>query len=178
MCIRRAGWSTADRRARQRGLDPPAVSRDTIMEITWWTKPTQLDAEQRKVLALPAEGSRLVLGPPGSGKTNLLLLRASYLHRLKVRNIAIITLGRVLREFLATGLDNYPFSGDKIQTYYRWATTLLRDNGISFTPQGGFKAIRASLLIAMQDLAKQQRPENVFDCLSESPNRETSRNGR
>jgi superfamily I DNA/RNA helicase len=46
---------------------------------SWWRELGDLNDEQRNVIKLPAEGSFLVNGPPGSGKTNLLLLRANYL---------------------------------------------------------------------------------------------------
>ena len=49
------------------------------MKDTWWIKPEQLDPAQREVIGLSRKQSHLVLGPPGSGKTNLLLLRAKHL---------------------------------------------------------------------------------------------------
>ncbi len=49
------------------------------MEETWWVEEGQLDDDQRKVAELKSKGSYLIKGPPGSGKTNLLLLRAKYL---------------------------------------------------------------------------------------------------
>ena len=55
-----------------------------MMEATWWTQPDQLDEDQKKVVALPMEGNHLVVGPPGRVKTNLLILRATYLYRAQV----------------------------------------------------------------------------------------------
>ena len=49
-----------------------------VMEA-WWREQGELDEDQSKVIGLQEEGSFLVVGPPGSGKTNLLLLRANYL---------------------------------------------------------------------------------------------------
>ena len=47
------------------------------MTDTWWVKQGQLDPHQKKVFTLSISDDHLVKGPPGSGKTNLLLLRES-----------------------------------------------------------------------------------------------------
>jgi hypothetical protein len=45
------------------------------MESSWWTDPKELDNDQKKVVALSTAEDHVVVGPPGCGKTNLLLLR-------------------------------------------------------------------------------------------------------
>ena len=134
------------------------------MAATWWTDPAELDPEQRKVVALPPNGHHLVLGPPGSGKTNLLLLRATYLYKRGLAHIAILAFGRVLKEFLASGTAHYPFSDDKIQTYVKWGTTLLHDNGIDLD-EDQFNKLRERLLEELVNLANQDKPQNMFDCI-------------
>lgn len=133
------------------------------MEASWWTDPSELDADQRKVLALSTDENHFVVGPPGCGKTNLLLLRAAYLHRLGVKNIVVLTFGRVLREFLASGTQHYPFANDKIQTYVRWGAGLLRANGMEFEESDNFETTRAGLFTALIELADQGRREDVHD---------------
>ena len=45
----------------------------------WWAKKEQLDPHQVKLIEdLPLDGNHLVVGPPGSGKTNILLRRAQF----------------------------------------------------------------------------------------------------
>jgi len=89
------------------------------METTWWTQPEELDEAQQEVVALDSDSDHLVLGPPGSGKTNLLVLRAAYLYGAGYQNIAVLTFGRVLREFLVSGSTNYTFPSNKIPAPYR-----------------------------------------------------------
>jgi len=47
------------------------------MNGAWWVGSSELDSDQRTIISLPPDNSVLVTGPPGSGKTNLLLLRAN-----------------------------------------------------------------------------------------------------
>lgn len=63
---------------------------ESRMSETWWISENELTPEQKQVILLPLEGSHLVLGPPGSGKTNLLLLRANYMVRAGHTNIAVV----------------------------------------------------------------------------------------
>ncbi|ATE65614.1 UvrD-helicase domain-containing protein [Rhizorhabdus dicambivorans] len=135
------------------------------MEASWWTDPSDLDPDQRKVVTLSKTEDHLVIGPPGCGKTNLLLLRAAYLHRQGVTNIVVLSFGRVLREFLATGSQHYPFASDKVQTYVRWGADMLRSNGIAFDESDDFETTRARLYDALVTLAKQGYRENVHDVI-------------
>jgi superfamily I DNA/RNA helicase len=135
------------------------------MEGAWWTDPSELDTDQKKVVALSPAEDHLVVGPPGCGKTNLLLLRATYLHRKGVANIVILTFGRVLREFLATGATHYPFASDKIQTYIRWGAQLLRANGVAFEESSNFEETRRRLYAALVTVAAQNKLENMHDVI-------------
>jgi superfamily I DNA and RNA helicase len=74
----------------------------TAVDDTWWRTPEELDADQQEIVSLPLEGSHLVVGPPGSGKTNLLLLRGAFLTRGGKPNIAIITFNRLLRTVMTS----------------------------------------------------------------------------
>src|SRR6478752_3109421 len=101
------------------------MSRDS-----WWVDEEDLDDDQNDVVALPPSGSYLVVGPPGSGKTNLLLLRASYLVDSGKPNVAVLMFTRTLREFVVEGTSNYSVAEEKIRTITSWEQTLLREHGI------------------------------------------------
>ena len=135
------------------------------MEATWWTHPDQLDEEQKAVVSLPPTGDHLILGPPGSGKTNLLLLRASYLYRSGIQNIAVLTFNRILKEFLVTGTDATPFDINKIKTYVGWAGGLLRQNNEAFERGGKFEDIRKKIMTSLAAMPKATIQENLLDCI-------------
>lgn len=135
------------------------------MENTWWTQPEQLDEDQTRVLTLARDANHLVVGPPGSGKTNLLLLRATFLDRAQERNIVVLTFNRVLREFLAAGVSNYSLAADKIQTYTQWGRSILLNEGVKIDMTGTFENIRSQMLIELTRLAKESARQNRFDCI-------------
>jgi len=59
------------------------------MDDTWWRNADEMDDGQKKVIGLPIDKSILVVGRPGSGKTNLLLLRASFLSKANYKNFYV-----------------------------------------------------------------------------------------
>lgn len=126
------------------------------MEASWWTRPDQLDDEQKDVVALPIDGSHLVIGPPGSGKTNLLLLRAAYLQARGRSNFYVLTFGRVLKEFLVNGTDSANVEPGRIKTYRSWAGEVLRENGVEIPEDGSFEEIRRALLAGLSSLSDDQ----------------------
>ena len=70
----------------------------------WWIQKGQLDQDQLDIIeGLPLEGKYLVLGPPGSGKTNILVRRAQFVRSQEMPNILILAFTRSLVEFVKTG---------------------------------------------------------------------------
>lgn len=135
------------------------------MEASWWKNLSELDDDQRKVIALDDDGDYLVVGPPGCGKTNLLLLRASYLHAKGITNIKVLAFGRILKEFISAGTGHYPFAADKVQTFFNWAYDVLAANGIHIEDNDDFDAIRADLFASLAQVAQLGIAENVFDVI-------------
>ncbi|WP_287105756.1 hypothetical protein [Mesorhizobium sp.] len=73
----------------------------------WWAKREQLDDNQVELIEeLDLHEDFLVLGPPGSGKTNVLLRRAQFARSQGLPNVLVITYTRTLTEFLRTGCFN------------------------------------------------------------------------
>ena len=135
------------------------------MNGTWWVGPNDLDEDQRNIISLPPDDSVLVTGPPGSGKTNLLLLRANHLYLAGQRNLAVVTFTQSLREFIASGAARYDFPDSKIMTCRGWQSDFLRQYGRSVTPSGDFETDREAFLSAMTDLTDQLKLANIFDAI-------------
>lgn len=105
-------------------------------DSSWWIDKDELDDEQLDVISLPPDGNFLVVGPPGSGKTNLLLLRASYLVDAQRPNVAVLMFTRSLREFVVRGSSVYAVAEDKIQTIMRWTQRIIREHGSEVPREG------------------------------------------
>ncbi len=100
------------------------------MSDTWWKDEEELVAEQAKVLDLDEEKSFLIKGPPGSGKTNLLLLRANQLYLGDYPNLHIVVFGSLLKQFIQLGGAQYDFPNEKIVTHAQLFNDILRSEGL------------------------------------------------
>lgn len=135
------------------------------MNETWWVKQEDLDDKQKSVIDLPLDQSHMIVGPPGSGKTNLLLLRASQLVLSGKPNVLIIVFTRTLREFLATGGNLYQFGMDKLKTLNGWTFQFLREHGVTPCEDEDFEDQRRKRLRQIQKILKEQRLSNVYDAV-------------
>lgn len=99
------------------------------MNSTWWRRTEELDSSQRAFIELPPKGRLLLDGPPGSGKTNLLLLRAQFVAGCGEKNILVVTYTNVLADFIRSGISHSDLiSPSQIRTYHSWATEHVRDH--------------------------------------------------
>src|SRR5688572_20598178 len=89
------------------------------MSDAWWVSARDLILEQEKVVRIAGQGNYLVTGPPGSGKTNALMLRAQYLNKKGHKNYQIIVFTRALKEFLAA-CPNPSVPPAKLKTLSGW----------------------------------------------------------
>jgi superfamily I DNA/RNA helicase len=133
--------------------------------FTWWGSIKELDDYQSAVIALAADGNYLITGPPGSGKTNLLALRARYLTMSGYPNVVILTFTRSLAEFLKTGVGNYGLPSRIVKTYNSWARQLVREYDESIEESQSFDQARKNLLKALQGLRAHPNVKGAFDCI-------------
>ncbi len=135
------------------------------MNETWWRESKQLRAEQRSVVNLSPESSHLLVGPPGSGKTNLLLLRANYLYLAGHKNILVLVLTRTLQEFIAAGGTNYKFPVDKVKTTRRWQLDFLRQYNESVDLSGSFEDQRKRIVEKIALIAQDRHLGQLYDTI-------------
>ncbi|MFC4313003.1 AAA family ATPase [Steroidobacter flavus] len=70
----------------------------------WWTRREDLDGQQVALIEdLALHEDFLILGPPGSGKTNVLLRRAQFVRMQDMPSVLVLTFTRPLVEFVRTG---------------------------------------------------------------------------
>jgi superfamily I DNA/RNA helicase len=98
--------------------------------MSWWLDISDLDDDQKNIIALPPTGDYLILGPPGSGKTNLLLIRAEYLIRTSQPNLFVLMFNDPLHDFVLRGGVHYDVPATKIKKILSWEITLLREHGV------------------------------------------------
>lgn len=93
------------------------------MNSSWWRSQEELDIDQQKFIQLPPSGKHSLEGPPGSGKTNLLLLRAQFIAGSGEKNVLIVTYTRGLVDFIRSGIGTSGLiSASQIRTFHSWAT--------------------------------------------------------
>lgn len=92
------------------------------MHKGWFTSKKELDDDQKEFIMLPAHGRYSLIGPPGSGKTNLLLLRAQYIAGTGEKNVLIITYTKALADFIRSGISTQGLiAPTQVKTYHAWA---------------------------------------------------------
>ena len=96
----------------------------------WWHAAQDLDIDQAQAYRWPLNGNYLLQGPPGSGKTNILVLRASFAASSGLQNVRLITYTRILREFIASGCGDYVnFPASQVMTVAGWINEFLDEQG-------------------------------------------------
>lgn len=136
------------------------------MTNTWWKDVDELAKEQADVLEFPTEQSILIEGPPGSGKTNLLLLRANQLYLGEQPNLHVVVFGSLLKQFIQLGGLQYKFPAEKIVTHTRMFSDILRSEGSDIDDKSmSLEAARTERAKRLHQLVEAGRVGRQFDAL-------------
>lgn len=119
----------------------------------WWAKREQLDDEQRRMIEeLNLRESHLVLGPPGSGKTNVLLRRAQYVRTQGISNALVLSFTRPLTEFVKTGCHDGEgreiFPRKLVNTIESWTRSLYKDHNEPVPSTAGMEFVDRKIFLA------------------------------
>lgn len=135
------------------------------MSETWWKSPDELSVEQRDLIDLPPDKSYLIMGPPGSGKTNLALLRANYLYLAGEENLVVVVFTRTLHNFIISGGSQYDFPDHFVKTSTKFFKDLLHEYGVTPDLSGDFETMRRALISEVEEVIHDQALTNIFDTI-------------
>ncbi|MBV7563676.1 AAA family ATPase [Pseudomonas sp. sia0905] len=136
------------------------------MNTSWWRKRNQMDDLQKAFIALPTEGRYLLSGPPGCGKTNLLLLRAEVMIGAGEEDVLFITYTNALADFIRSGsVERKMLGAEQIKTFHSWAMEHIRTYLGNGTYPRDAKFDRAQVMDLLYQ-ANQQRPsEKLYSAI-------------
>lgn len=130
---------------------------------TFWISTDQLDKDQRKVVeGIPATTSFLLRGPAGSGKTNILLLRAKWLTLKKQSNYCIVVFTKSLRKFVADGCAQYGLDPSCVTTQSALFRRILDEYAVRYELANDFDSDRTMLAGKMLSLVESGRISNTY----------------
>jgi superfamily I DNA/RNA helicase len=99
--------------------------------MSWLIPRDELTAEQIRAVELNPHEHRVILGAPGSGKTQILLHRARYLSdelRVQPARFHIFVFTKVLKKFIRSGLIDLNLSEDCVSTLDDWCVQVYAKN--------------------------------------------------
>jgi len=135
------------------------------MNETWWISDEQLDEDQKAVAGLGPEGSHLIFGPPGSGKTNLLLLRAKYMFLAGHTDILVVVFTKTLQQFIAHGSSAYQLPSNVVTTLRKWQMDFLHEHGVDLPATAKFDDQRKVMAEEILNLISRKKISNVYNAL-------------
>ncbi len=97
----------------------------------WRASRFDLSPEQKKVVRIPPRQSALILGPPGSGKTHVLVQRAAYfLQSLKIsaQSVRLFVSSDVMENFIKLKMKSLGYPGEIVTTFDKWCHSFYEDN--------------------------------------------------
>jgi superfamily I DNA/RNA helicase len=125
-----------------------------------------LTEQQEQIVTLPTDRNHLVTGPPGSGKSVLLLHRADEILRnqsVSPSQLRVLVFTHVLRVYMDAGAEALHLPLEIIQSFYSWVFQLADREGLPRSKATRLEDKCKETLETAADYFETQRPEPVFD---------------
>jgi superfamily I DNA/RNA helicase len=94
---------------------------------TWLLHRSELTPDQLRVVEMPPDENRLILGPPGSGKTQILVHRAAHLaatYNVQPARYRAFVFTNVIREYIRSGFEFLGLPDETVSTLDFWTTAI------------------------------------------------------
>ena len=131
---------------------------------TWLLPRLDLTPEQLRVVEMSPREHRVILGPPGSGKTQVLIHRADYLSstcKLKPDQYRVFVFTNVVKEYIKSGIQFLGLPEEVISTFDHWCRLLYEEHVSRRLPREGrwidFDEIRSTILDLLRNKTKLQK---------------------
>lgn len=142
-----------------------SADRKNMSEIFWVNEKSLDDDQAQAVREIGIDESFILRGPAGSGKTNILLLRAKWLILKKKSHLKIIVFTRSLRDFISEGCAQYGIPADCAITGMQFIRGFLDENMIQYELTKDFELDRAMLAGKAKSLIDSKNISAIFDAL-------------
>ena len=111
-------------------------------EMAWILSQRELSPDQKKAVELPLEQNQLIIGPPGSGKTQILVHRAYYLckkYAAQTPDFRIFVFTNSLKKYIKDGIDWMGLPEKKVMTFDSWCREYHTQHISASLPRGDSK---------------------------------------
>jgi len=130
----------------------------------WLLPRLDLTPEQLRIVEMSPHEHRVILGPPGSGKTQILIHRADYLsstYKLKPDQYRVFVFTNVVKEYIKSGIQFLGLPEEVISTFDHWCRLLYEEHISRRLPRIDrwidFDKIRSSVLDLLRKKTKLQK---------------------
>lgn len=130
----------------------------------WLLPRLDLTPEQLRVVEMPPNEHRVILGPPGSGKTQVLIHRADYLsgaYKLESDQYRVFVFTNVVKEYIKSGIQFLGLPEDVVSTFDHWCRFLYEKHISRQLPRVNrgidFDEIRSAVLKLFREKSELQK---------------------
>jgi superfamily I DNA/RNA helicase len=133
---------------------------------TWLLPRVELTPNQLRAVEMSPHEHRVVFGPPGSGKTQVLIHRAAHLaqtYRVPPERFRVFVFTNVMKDYIQSGLNLVNLPDNTVSTFDHWCCTLYEQHVAKRLPWSkaargfDFEQIRLSVFRLFRDTPSLQK---------------------